>query len=159
MRIEDVMTRSVATCRPEDQAAQAARIMWDLDVGCVPVLDDEGDLIGVVTDRDLCMASYTRGKPLTDFRVDSVMTKNVKTCRPNDSITHAEDVMAKAQIRRLPVLDDLTRLVGIVSLGDLARARSRAGVERIAEHVFVDVAKTLAAITEPRPKPSETRAS
>jgi CBS domain-containing protein len=49
MRIEDVMTRSVATCRPEDQAAQAARIMWDLDVGCVPVLDDEGDLIGIVT--------------------------------------------------------------------------------------------------------------
>ena len=149
MRIEDVMTRNPSYCGPDATAADAARLMWERDCGFIPVLDAQRIPIGVVTDRDLCMAAYTRGKALHELPVRSVMSTQVRTCTRNISVGAVEELMADAQIRRVPVVDDAGALVGIVALSDLARGRSRTAKDRVSEHIFADVAKTLVAITRP----------
>jgi CBS domain-containing protein len=150
MKISETMTTSVETCGPDASGADLARIMWDRDVGCVPIVDSDRRPIGMVTDRDLCMAAYTRGQPLHDIVASSVMSSSLRSCRPTDSLVEAERLMAAAAVRRLPVVGDEGRIVGVVSLGDIARARSRTAQGRATEHVFADVAMTLAVISEPR---------
>lgn len=154
MRIEAIMTRDVATCVAGQSAADAARLMWERDCGCVPIVDSDGELAGIVTDRDLCIAAYTRGLPLHEISLDSVMSRTVQTCRATDSVAEAERRMSTAQVRRLPVVGGLSSVVGILSLSDIARARGRTWVTRM----IGDVAKTLAAITAPRESASDLAA-
>lgn len=144
------MSRSVGTCRPDDSLETAARIMWDRDCGVVPVTVADGDggdrVVGIVTDRDVCMAAYTQGRPLADIPVSCAMSNDLRTCGPRDSIRGALRIMATCQIHRLPVLDDRRRLVGLVSLADVAREERRvhdAGIRQ-------DVATTVEAIRTPR---------
>ena len=122
MKIAQLMTRDVKTCHGYDMLDHAARLMWESDVGVVPVLDDEQHLTGMLTDRDVCLAAYTQGK-----RLDEIVTAEVMSPRP--IACHAEDepekVLAKMrdhQVRRLPVIDDEGRVVGIISIADLVRA-------------------------------------
>jgi len=84
MKAKELMTRDVATCRPEDPMAAAARIMWERDCGIVPVVDGDGRPVGVVTDRDLCMASFTRNEPLSRMPVRDAMAKKPFACREED---------------------------------------------------------------------------
>lgn len=150
MRVDEIMTRSVATCRPEHTGSDAARIMWERDCGCVPVVDDTGDLVGIVTDRDLCMAAAMRGVPLHEIPIGSVMSTTVQTCRASDTIDACEKRMSVAQVRRIPIVGDAGRVVGIVSLSDIVRARRTTPGARILERFLGDVVSTLAAITAPR---------
>ena len=154
MRVHEVLTGDVAVLPPGASASEAARIMWERDCGVVPIVGPEGQPIGIVTDRDLCMASYTRGQNLHAFTVGTVMSRGPITCRPSESVHDAEARMASAKVRRLLVVDDRGFLVGLVSLGDLARARRARGVRRAAEHLFAGVATTLAAISAPGPSAS-----
>jgi CBS domain-containing protein len=149
MRIEEVMTRHVFSCGPDDTAANAAKVMWDHDCGFVPIVNERRVPIGVLTDRDICMAAYTRGKAPHEMSVRSVMSNSVRMCTKNASVSSVEHLMAEAQVRRLPVVDDAGTLIGIVSLSDLARGRDRSAKDRVTEHIFADVAKTLAAISKP----------
>jgi CBS domain-containing protein len=119
MKAKDLMTRDVATCRPEDPMAAAARIMWERDCGIVPVVDADGRPVGVVTDRDLCMASFTRNEPLSRMSVRDAMPKEVFTCREDDDEAAVHEAMREHQVRRLAVVDALGRLRGVVSLNDL----------------------------------------
>jgi CBS domain-containing protein len=149
-RVEQLMSRSVATCRPGDHLDQAARIMWDRDCGSVPVtVPDEGGerVVGMITDRDVCMAAYTNGRPLADLTVATAMSANVQTCGPGDAIGHALTIMAAAKVHRLPVVDDAGHLVGLLSLADVATEEARCH-----KVVPADVlAQTLEAISTPRP--------
>ncbi len=122
MHVRDLMTREVCSCRPEDTLAQAARLMWEHDCGIVPVTDGLGVLCGVVTDRDACMAAWTRGQRLTDITVQSAMATKVVSCRPEDTLAAAEQALAGSRVRRLPVVDEAGRLLGILSSADLLRA-------------------------------------
>jgi CBS domain-containing protein len=122
MQIEEVMTKKVAFCRVDDQLNVAAQIMWDRDCGSVPVVDLAGRVVGMLTDRDICMAAYTRGLRLSEIRADSVMSKELHLARASDPIDVARKLLAAYQIRRLPVVGADGRLAGIISLGDLARA-------------------------------------
>lgn len=149
MKIGDVMGGEIAVCGPTSSAADAARIMWERDCGCVPILDDRRVPIGVVTDRDLCIAAYTRGQTLHDIPLASVMSRGLVTCTRDASIAEVEHLMAARKVRRVLVVDDAGRLEGVVSLGDLARARGRTRLDRTVEHLFADVARTLAAISQP----------
>jgi CBS domain-containing protein len=147
--VRDVMTRAVATCTPDAPLAQAAGIMWGRDCGFVPVTDVEtGALLGVVTDRDACMAAYIQGHALADIPVHTAMTRDVATVREDEPLWHAHALMRERQVRRLPVVDEARRVVGVVSLNDVAlHAVSREG-ER------VDVATTLGEVCrhrDPRP--------
>jgi CBS domain-containing protein len=146
MKIEQLMTREVKTCRPNDSLESAARVMWDFDIGAVPIVDGDGQIIGMLTDRDALMAGFTQGRPLRDLQCHAAMSKHVMTCRPEDSDADVARVMAKNKIRRVPVVDDANRPIGMVSLNDLAIAMTRRkGVQPN------DVAQTLAAICEHRP--------
>jgi CBS domain-containing protein len=151
MRIEQLMAKDVATCAPDDTLHQAARLMWERDCGFVPVVEGaDRRVLGVVTDRDACMAAYTRGRPLAEIAVQEVMSKRVRTCQPGDQLAAAEEVMREAKVHRLPVVDEGGRLVGVISLADLAcEAARRAGSKRRAVSP-AEVGETLASIRQPR---------
>jgi CBS domain-containing protein len=121
MRIRDIMSKPVITCSPIDSLDQAARLMWEFDCGAVPVVDTDGTVAGIVTDRDACMAAYTQGKSLKDIAVSEAMARQVFCCRPDDALEAVERLMESKQIRRLPVVDAEKRPVGLVTLGDIAR--------------------------------------
>ena len=121
MKIAEIMRADVEVCAVGDNLAAAATRMWDADIGCLPVVDDAGHAIGMVTDRDVCMAALTRGEPLHNIPVAIAMSKEVRACPPDATLAQAEQIMRAGQIRRLPVVDAEGALVGIVSLADLAR--------------------------------------
>jgi len=147
MRIDQIMTANVKTCRPTDTLDVAAKLMWDHDIGAVVIVDDRGQVIGMVTDRDACMAAFTQHQPLHGLSCTVAMTTHVVTCRPEDTDVAVARLMAKNKIRRLPVIDEAQRPIGLVSLNDLALAMAR-GSEVPAK----EVAGTLAAICEHRPQ-------
>ena len=124
------MTKDVKTCRPQESLNTAAQIFWDCDCGCVPVVDDSRQVIGMLTDRDACMAAYTQGKLLREIPVSAAMNKSVHSCKPNDTIASAENLMKEKQIRRLPVIDNDGNIVGILSLNDVVERRHRNGRRR-----------------------------
>jgi CBS domain-containing protein len=150
MRVEQAMTTDVWACQPEEAASAAARIMWERDCGCVPVVDPMGHAVGILTDRDLCMASYLRGAPLAELTIDSVMSRAPVCCRASDALEDAELAMAGARVRRLPVTDDEGRLVGMLSMNDVIRVRMSSGIERLRESVVGDAMLALARIGERR---------
>lgn len=160
MKIEELMTKEPASCRPEESLNAAARIMWEHDCGCVPVTGESSRLVGMLTDRDICMAAYFENRPLSEIPVSEAMSKRIQACRPDDPIAAAETTMQENQIRRLPVIDADGRLLGIVSLADIAREaeleRARKKRREVKEE---DVARTLAAISRPRDAASEAAAA
>jgi CBS domain-containing protein len=151
MRVENLMSKDVRCCSASDTLNRAAQTMWEADCGFLRVVDERRHVIGVVTDRDLLMAAYTRGQPLTNVTVDSVMSRNICVCSPDDSPLAAERLMEERQVRRLPVVDGFGELVGVLTLGDLARS-SQSNKKALG---VVVVAKTLAAICEPRKAPAQ----
>ena len=122
MQVSEIMTRQVATVRTTDKASTAAGIMWDCDCGALPVVDEAARAVAVVTDRDICMATLFQDRPPSQFPVSVAMSRDLHSCLPEHDITTAEQRMRAQQIRRLPVLDADRRLVGIISLADIARA-------------------------------------
>lgn len=119
MRISDVMTRDVATVGPDQTAQEAANFMLNSDAGSIPVT--EGDrLIGMITDRDIAVRGVALGYG-PETPVSELMTSGVISAHADEHIEDVARKMGDAQVRRLPVIDDQQRLVGIVSLGDLAR--------------------------------------
>ena len=133
MNVEQLMTGAVAICRATDTLNDAAKIMWERDCGAVPVVDDAGRPIAMITDRDVCIASYTQGQPLFAIPISSAMSKTIVTCREGESLSTAEAVMRGQQIRRLPIVDADGCLIGILSLNDIAthgRLKHGAGVVR-----------------------------
>jgi CBS domain-containing protein len=147
MRIQELMTKPVATCSQDDSLNIAARLMWEHDCGSVPVLGDDGKVVGILTDRDICMAAYTQGRPLSAIRAATAMAREVYSCHADEAIEAAEELMADKHIRRLPVVDAEDRPVGVLSLNDLARSVTTAGENDGAQR---GVVRTLAAICEPR---------
>ncbi len=130
MKVEQLMKRPVRTCQSEDSLDWVAEIMWEADCGCLPVVDGEERLVAVVTDRDICMAAHFQGGPLYALKVRGAMSKQVFACHPQDAIADAENIMRSNQIRRLPVVDEENRVVGILSLNDLALEASASGAKK-----------------------------
>jgi len=153
MRVEQLMARDVLGCAPADSLNTAARIMWERDCGCVPVVEHEdGDarVVGMLTDRDICMAAYTQGRPLREIMVASAMAKGVRSCRSTDSIGTALKILQTNQLHRLPVLDPNDHLVGMLSLADVAREAAHEHTRAGREVSDAQVAEVLEAISEPR---------
>src|SRR5215472_8882516 len=127
MRVKDLMTQPACTVNVHDNANSAVKMMWEHDCGIVPVTDDEGHLIGVVTDRDVCMAAYFHGRPLTEIPIEAFMSRDPSACHAEDAVAHAEQVMSEHQIHRVPVVDQQGTPIGVLSLSDLAREVARTG--------------------------------
>ena len=119
MKISDVMTREVETIGPDQTAREAAAFMLSADTGSIPVTDGD-KLIGMITDRDIAVRGIAKGHG-PDTLVRDLMTSGLICARSDDNIADIAAKMSDAQVRRLPVIDDAERLVGIVSLGDLSR--------------------------------------
>lgn len=152
MKVEQIMTRNVKTCRPEDTLETAAQMMWDGDCGFVPVEGEGSQLAGVITDRDICMAALFAREPLANLEVGKAMSREVCSCRSYDSIDVAEKLMQARQVHRLPVTDAGGQLVGVLSLNDITLAAAmEEGKTGEREVPLESVAKTLAAICEHRP--------
>lgn len=142
MNAADLMTSSPCCCSPDDSVSDVARIMRDNDCGSVPVVDDAGCLIGIVTDRDLAVRGLAAGKG-ADTPVRQLMTPQPCVCSTDDDLAVVERTMADKQVRRVPVVDADGCCVGIIAQADLARAAERA---RLSEH---DIALVVEKISEP----------
>jgi CBS domain-containing protein len=115
------MTRDPACCRPDQTARDAAQVMRDRDCGCVPIVDDAGTVVGIVTDRDLAVRAIATGKESTT-KLNDLMTASASCCGPDDDLRDVEQKMAELQIRRIPIVDAGGRCLGIISQADIARA-------------------------------------
>ena len=148
MKVSELMTRDVASCKMNHSVDCSARIMWECDCGCVPIVDDEDRVVGMLTDRDICMAALSQGRPLDDIKVRSAATNDVVCAREDASIEEAEALMQKHQIRRIPVIDRNGVLQGILSMNDIARhfQGSRTRTQGLSGDF---IAQTLAAICAP----------
>ena len=147
MNIDQIMSAEVKTCRPSDTLYQAAQLMWDHDIGAVPVVNDEGEPIAMLTDRDICMACYTQGKAPGEIAVSSAMSQKIVSCFSDESVAAAEALMRTQQIRRLPIVSRKKQLVGVLSLNDIAMHAhtKKSGMHR--DELGPDaIARTLSAI-------------
>ena len=147
MTVRDLANFDVKVCSPDTDLASAAKIMWDCDCGVVPVVNEERRLVGMVTDRDICIAAATRAAKPSDIQVRDVMSQSVASCRADDDVQAALSAMKQRRVRRLPVLDARGRLAGIISVNDLAmRADARSGAE-VPAQAFLDTFKAICAHT------------
>ena len=151
MRIRHVMTKDPTCCLPSDSAQHAACIMRDEHVGIVPVIDNEQSraVVGVVTDRDLCMGVVADGREPRNVPVEQCMTTTVVTCLANDSVDKVTELMRENQIRRVPVVNERRELQGIVALADVVE---RADLKMSQTH------ETLKKVSAPSAAPSKPRA-
>jgi CBS-domain-containing membrane protein len=120
--------------------------MWNHDCGAIAVIDSDGKLVGMLTDRDICMAAYTQGQALRDIPVASAMATKVYSCQAGEPVVVAERLMRDNQIRRVPIVDADNRPVGLLSLNDVARHAAAARTAG-AEHALTE---TMAAICAAR---------
>jgi CBS domain-containing protein len=129
------MTREVFCCLPTDSLEEVASVMQSEDIGPVPIVDDleSRNLMGIVTDRDIALRAVARGLDTRKTPAEEVMTRELVTCWAEDEIQTALDLMARHQVRRLPIVDVESRLVGMISQADVATRLNES--EKIAEVV------------------------
>ena len=152
MRIEQLMTKSTKTCQPDQTLSEASQIMWENDYGCLPVTEANGAqrLLGVITDRDICLAMRFQGAAPNELRVADVMAKGVHACNRGDPVAEAKTIMREIRVRRLPVVDASERIIGLISLADLAQEAVRQDSSPNSEVTQAEIGSLLAAICEPR---------
>lgn len=127
MIVKDIMKKAVATCAPEGDLASVIEIMRERDCGFLPVVDTHGIVVGVVTDRDVCLVGGTRHRPLSRVSVEETMSHPVFSCFPDENVKVVLATMAKRRVRRLPVLNKSGHLEGVLSIDDVVQAPQRRG--------------------------------
>jgi len=161
VKVSDLMTTDVATCSATDSLNRAAQIMWERRCGSVPVVDQDRHVLGMVTDRDVCMAAYTQGRRLDDIAVTSVMSHPTRTCPGAATAEEAGSLMMAHGVHRLVVLDDDERLAGVISLDDIARhgamwdGKGDIDLERVGL-AFGEISRRTNTIDEDTPQKIET---
>jgi CBS domain-containing protein len=129
------MTQDPSVCREEHTVYDAVRIMNREDCGVVPVIDAEERCIGILTDRDICMKIVLDHLDPEDTQVSEMMSGHVNTCKPDDPIESVIALMEKEQIRRVPVVDEQERIIGIISEGDIAKSDAKDKVSELVEAI------------------------
>jgi len=132
MKVQEVMTQHPQCCRATDMAQMVAQILRDEDIGSIPVIEDVASkrLIGIITDRDLCCRIVAEGLDPKTTSIEAYVTRDPVTCRPEQSLDSCEKLMQMHQIRRMLVVDQDLRCIGIVSEADVARADESDKVHR-----------------------------
>jgi CBS domain-containing protein len=150
MKVQDIMTSDVQCCGPDTNLAATAKMMWDSDCGALPVLNVHGRVMGMITDRDICMAAATKNKPAWDITVWETVSGKAHTCHLSDDVHTALDVMKREKIRRLPVVDEDGILQGIVAMNDFVLLAGEAKGGRAPALTYEDVVRTMKAISAHR---------
>src|SRR5262245_58564108 len=121
---ENVMTREPAVCTPDDSAVECARLMAREDVGFIPVVEsrDTRKLVGVVTDRDLCLNVIAEGRDPNTTKVEELMTEEVISIRPEENLDRVLELMRKHQLHRICAIDENQAILGVIALADIAQA-------------------------------------
>jgi CBS domain-containing protein len=144
MLVGEMMSKTVRTCAPNDNLAEATNLMWEQDCGVLPVVED-GRLEGILTDRDICIALGTRNRRASEIDVKEVATRDVKTCSPETDVEAAMALMRRAKVRRLPVVDNGGQVIGIITLNDLVMTAT----PKRGPIAYEDVVDTLKAVSAP----------
>jgi len=149
MRVNELMQSQVQSCRLDTNLETVAMLMWNNDCGAIPVVDDAGSPIAMVTDRDISIGSALNHKPLWDITVQQVKNDSeLLSCNGEDDLQAALSIMHAGQIRRLPVVDDEGVLEGIISMGDLILA-ARPKKTRNSAVSYDEVMSTLKTVSLP----------
>jgi len=119
MKVREVMTKAPAYCRADTSLAAAAEIMWNRNCGFLPVVSPQENVVGVITDRDMCIALATRNRLPDQVTVQEVSSVVIHSCQPDDDVRKAMETMADKKVRRLPVIDAAGKLEGILSVDDV----------------------------------------
>ncbi len=154
MKVAEVMTRDVQTCTPETNLAAAAIQMWNGDCGALPVVDDDGKVLGMITDRDICIAAATNHQDIAGIKVAEITTGAVQSCVPETSVRDALKIFEQARVRRLPVVDEDNKLTGILSISDIVLHTGEGRDKKATDVSYADVANTFKAICAPHAKAS-----
>ena len=150
MNVQDIMTSDVQCCGPDTNLATAAKIMWDTDCGVLPVLNVEGQVLGVITDRDICMACATKNRAPSEITVRETVSRKTYTCKMSDDVHPVMDIMKREQVRRLPVVDEKGVLQGLISMNDFILLAGETKAGKALAISREDVARTLKAISAHR---------
>jgi CBS domain-containing protein len=134
-KVRDVMTSDPACVRENDGIVEAARIMKREDAGVVPIIDGDRKLTGIITDRDIVVRLVAEGRNPLDCKVSEAMTKNIRSVGEDATVDEVMRIMRGANVRRVPVCDDGGRIVGIVSMGDLAETGDKGKVADVVQDI------------------------
>lgn len=124
MKISSLVQRNVMSCTTHDNLERAAQLMWKHDIGCLPVVDAQGHVAGMITDRDVCVVACTQDAPLRTIPIANVMESMGFTCSEGDEVDAVERTMRQHRARLMPVVDDQGHPIGSIALNDLSRATS-----------------------------------
>lgn len=149
MKVQEIMTADVHFCQSADNLAEAAAHLWSNDCGILPVKDEAGKVVGMISDRDICIAAVTKNRLASEITVGEVTgAYTVHACAPEDDVQEALKLMQEHQVRRVPVVDSAGELCGILSINDVILAAEAGGWGRGVS--FQDAMATLKAICEHR---------
>ncbi len=159
MRVKEIMTANAKACTLTDNLADAARLMWEADCGIVPVVAEGGKVVGLITDRDICMAAMTRGRSESNIAVEDAISGKVFTCKPEDDIHSALNTMRDNKVRRLPVVAADGKLAGMLSMNDVVLKAAEVVGKKAPELSYGDVVNTYKSICQHRPPMQQAQAT
>ncbi len=133
MKVKDCMCNDVCCVKPNTNLNHVAKLMGENHVGCIPVCNENNQICGIVTDRDILLRAVACDKDTKTCQVSDIMTCNVCTCHEDEEMTNAQSKMSQYQIRRLPVCDSNNQIVGILSIGDLTHHDEQLGKEQVCD--------------------------
>lgn len=146
MKVKEIMTVNAKACTLTDNLADAARSMWDGDCGILPVVAEGGKVVGLITDRDICMAAAIQGRHLENIAIEDVTSGKVVACHPEDDVRVALKTMQENKVRRLPVVGDDETLEGMLSMNDIVVNAEEVSDKKHARVTYADVVQTYQAI-------------
>ena len=150
MKVKEILTAPVKSCSPVAHLAVVAEIMRKSNCGVLPVVDGGGKVIGMITDRDICLAMSQKDHDPSRSKVSELISGKVYDCAPRDEVKNALKTMRIKKVRRLPVLNGAGALKGILSIGDIFLRARKAKGKKSQKPSYKDLARTLLAICEPR---------
>jgi CBS domain-containing protein len=142
MLVKDLMTKDVVSCRPDNNLAQLAEVMWKQRCGALPIVDGSGRVMGIITDRDISIALGTRNIRASDVLARDVSPPGYVSCRPDSDVRDALRTMATQEASRLPVVDEGGHLVGILSIDDII-FRAGGGRSSLTDREIIDTIKAM----------------
>jgi CBS domain-containing protein len=148
MKVRDIMAKTPASCHMDTNLAKAVEILWSQNCGILPVLNGEERVVGVVTDRDICIALGTKNRAAGEITAGEVASGNVFACTPDDDVHTALATMAQGKVRRLPVIGPEGTLKGLLSMDDVVR-HSGTGKGEVPYHEVVAILKTIYQLAAP----------
>lgn len=150
MKVRDVMSPNAKACTLTDNLSAAAGLMWENDCGILPVIAEGGNVVGLITDRDICMAANLKNQNLWNITVEDVISGDVYACEPEDNVRNALKTMQEHRVRRLPVIAGDGTLKGILSMNDVVLKAEELRDKKPSELSYSDVVKAYKSICEHR---------